>query len=511
MTHTLGRWTTDHARLTPDKVAIDERGRRTTYAELDARATALAGRLATAGYRPGDRIATVTRNSTDHVVLFFACAKTGLTLAPLSWRLAGPELGYLLSHARPALVAVQPEFAGAVTAALTTAAPACHDDPPAVELLGAEGIEQDLPPARHDDDAPPARPPRDEDPLLLVYTSGSSARPRGVLLSHANCFWTNVSLSGMTGMTKEDVVLCVLPQFHVGGWNIQPLLAWWRGATVVLEPDFDAGSVLHLLSEDGVTTMMGVPAHYRMLAEHPDFAGATFGGLTHLIVGGAPMPVELLELWHARGVRVVQGYGLTEAAPNVLVLPPQDAITHVGSVGKPYPNVEVALRDPATGAVLEGPARGELLVRGPAVFAGYADDPAATAEALRDGWLHTGDLAERDAEGYFRIVDRRSSIYISGGENVSPAEVEAVLRSHPAVAEAAVVPVPDERWGEAGHALVVRAPATDPTAEELLAHCRAHLAVFKLPRSVRFVRALPRTELAKVRRRDLIALLEEPS
>ncbi|WP_324653369.1 class I adenylate-forming enzyme family protein [Georgenia sp. H159] len=497
--HTLGRWTADHARLTPTKVAIDERGTRTTYAELDARAAVLAQRLRAAGYRPGDRIATLTRNSTAHVVLLFACAKAGLVLAPLSWRLSTEELAYQLTHCRPALVAVAPELADDVAAA--------HPPAPVVHL-GRDGMERAVPAAGSHPG--PDRPPQDEDPLLLIYTSGSASRPRGVVLTHANCFWTNLSLSGAAGMTTEDVVLSVLPQHHVGGWNVQPLLAWWRGATVVLEPTFDAAAVLELLARHRVTTMMGVPSHYQQLAELPGFATADLSGLTHMIVGGAPMPERLLRTWHGRGVRVIQGYGLTEAAPNVLLLPPEDAFDHLGSVGKPYPHVEVELADPATGRRVEGPGTGELLVRGPAVFAGYFADDGATAAARDGGWLRTGDLATRDADGYFRIVDRLSNMYISGGENVSPAQVEDVLRRHPAVGDVAVVGVPDERWGEVGRAVVVPAdPRRPPTDEELLDHCRAHLATFKVPRSVAFVTELPRTALHKVRRAALRPQHEE--
>ncbi|MPV36401.1 AMP-binding protein [Georgenia subflava] len=498
--HTLGRWTRDRARLAPDKVAVDHRGATTTYAELDARATGLAERLLRAGYAPGDRIATLTHNSTDHVVLFFACAKAGLVLVPMSWRLATEELAYQLRHARPALVAVQAGLAADARAAL-----AQLDVPPPVELLGPDGVEQHVPgPSRPD--GVPASAPRsvaDDDPLLLIYTSGTARAPRGVLLSHENCFWTNLSLSLATGMTNQDVVLSVLPQFHVGGWNIQPLLAWWTGATVILEPDFDAGSVLHLLDRRRVTTMMGVPTTYQRLAEHPGFAAADLAGLTHAVVGGAPMPEPLLHTWNERGVRIIQGYGLTEASPNVLALPSAEAVDHVGSVGKPYPHVEVALTDPSSGALLHGAARGELVVRGPAVFAGYFRDPEATATALQGGWLHTGDLAERDADGFYRIVDRLTDMYISGGENISPAEVEAALAKHPDVVDVAVVGVPDQRWGEVGHAFVVRAPDATVSADELVEHCRAHLATFKAPRSVSFVEHLPRTALHKVRRSAL--------
>jgi fatty-acyl-CoA synthase len=249
--------------------------------------------------------------------------------------------------------------------------------------------------------------------------------------------------------------------------------------------------------------MMGVPATYLFLAEHPDFADADLSALRQAVVGGAPMPEALLHRWQRRGVAIVQGYGLTEAAPNVLCLPAEDAVRKVGRAGKPYPHVDVALADPLTGARVDGPGRGELLVRGPNVFAGYWRNPAATADALRGGWLHTGDIADRDPEGYYRICDRLSDVFITGGENVYPAEVEAALHEHPAVAEAAVVGVPDERWGEVGLAVVVPRPGTQPSRDELLEHLRGRLAGFKLPRVVCFADALPRSGVNKVLKGDL--------
>jgi fatty-acyl-CoA synthase len=321
------------------------------------------------------------------------------------------------------------------------------------------------------------------------------------VLTHANCFWTNLSFDRTTEMSGSEVVLQVLPQFHVGGWNVQPLLAWWKGATVVLERCFDAGRVLELIARRGVTTMMGVPANYLFMSQHERFAQADLRSLRQAIVGGAPMPEALLRIWLARGVAIVQGYGLTEASPNVLCLPAEDAARKLGSAGKPYPHIEVALRDAGSDELLEGPATGELMVRGPAVFAGYWRNPDATAEALRGGWLHTGDIAERDAAGYYRICDRLKDMYISGGENVYPAEVEAVLHEHPAVADAAVLGMPDERWGEVGLALVV--PCDEVTEEQLIRHCGQRLARFKVPRSVRFVDALPRSATGKLLKRDL--------
>jgi fatty-acyl-CoA synthase len=253
--------------------------------------------------------------------------------------------------------------------------------------------------------------------------------------------------------------------------------------------------------------MMGVPANYLFMANEPGFAHADLSSLRRAVVGGAPMPDPLLETWHERGVEIVQGYGLTEAAPNVLCLPPEDAARKRGFAGRPYPHVDVALRDPENGRLVADAGEGELVVRGPNVFAGYWRDADATAAAFADGWLLTGDIAARDEEGYYRIVGRLKDLVISGGENVYPAEVENVLHEHPAVAEAAVVGVPDERWGEACLAFVVLADGETAAEPELLAFCRQRLARFKVPREIRFADTLPRNALDKVSKTELLELV----
>jgi fatty-acyl-CoA synthase len=481
---TLGRWIRDRARTTPARVAIDFRGVKTTYAELDKRSERLAAGLLAAGLAPGDRVATLTGTSAEHVVVFFACAKAGLILMPLNTRLAEPELRFQLEDAEPAVLLCSGEWAelGATL----------HERTAGLEDLVADS--NYLPPG-----------PGDDDGLLLVYTSGTTGKPKGALLTHANCFWTNLSFDRVAGLGAEDTVLQLLPQFHVGGWNVQPLLAWWKGATVVLEPAFDPARALALIAEKHVTTMMGVPATYLFMAQDPGFAKADLWTLRRAVVGGAPMPEALLETWHERGVEIVQGYGLTEAAPNVLCLPPEDAARKRGFAGKPYPHVDVALRDPESGRLLEGAAEGELVVKGPNVFAGYWRNLEATEAAFANGWLLTGDVAARDEEGYYRIVGRTKDMVISGGENVYPAEIENVLHEHPVVKEAAVVGVPDERWGEACLAFVVlRGEATE---EELLDFCRARLAKYKIPRGVRFVDSLPRNALDKVVKSELLELV----
>lgn len=503
--HTLGRWTTDRARVRPEAVAVVDRGLELTYGELERRAESLAAALADAGYRRGDRIATLTGNTADHVVAFFACAKAGLVLVPMSWRLTAAELGAQLEHADPSALLVEEEFGTTADQAVRRIAA-----PLPTALLGEGGVESGPPaPWRTDPADPPHGIPgavRDDDPLLMVFTSGSAGSPKAAVLTHATCYWTNLSLSRTLGLSERDVVLAVLPQFHAGGWNIQPLLAWWHGATVVLERTFDAGRTLRLVAERGITTMMAVPTQYLMMAEHRGFGTTDFSRLRSAVVGGAPMPAPLLRTFHARGVALTQGYGLTEAGPNVLCVPPQDAQSRVGYAGKPYPHVDVALADPVTGRHIDGPATGELLVRGPGMFAGYFRDEDATRAAWRDGWLATGDIATRDADGYLKIVDRLKNIYISGGENVSPAEVEQVLRQLPLVADVAVVGVPDHRWGEVGVALVVRRVGVPGDETEVLDHARTRLATYKVPSLVHFVESLPSVGIGKIGRPQALEL-----
>ena len=487
---TIGTWIRDRGRLTPERTAIDFCDRTVTYGELDRDSSRLAAELMGRGLGRGDRVAVLADNCPEYVTLFFACAKAGLVMTPLNWRLAPPELAYQVDHSGASVVLAS---RSRLEQAEQVVAEAEHRPP--IRPL------EDPPEAEGDADVVV----EDDDPLFLIYTSGTTGRPKGAVLTHANCFWTNTAIDRLMDVTTFDVVLQVLPQFHVGGWNVQPLLAWWKGATVVLEPSFDPGRALRLIEEKRVTTMMGVPANYLFMAEHPSFATTDLSSLRMAVVGGAPMPESLIETWTARGVSLVQGYGLSEASPNVLGLPPEYVKEKVGYAGKAYPHVEVALEG-SDGSLIDGPGTGELLVRGPSVFAGYWNDPAATAEAMRGGWLHTGDVAERDADGFFRIRDRIKDMYISGGENVYPAEVESVLMAHPDVVEAAVVGVPDERWGEAGVAVVVTRRPLDH--EELLDWCRGRLARFKVPREVRFVDALPRSGMNKVLKREIVEMLE---
>ncbi|MDA8117846.1 MAG: long-chain fatty acid--CoA ligase [Actinomycetota bacterium] len=496
--HSIGSWLPQRAALTPGRVALEFAGEQVTYQELLSRSRSRAAAFSAAGLRHGDRVAVLAQNCPEQVEVFFACAMAGLVLVPLNWRLRATELAYQLRDSGASLLLYGESYAELAGDALAE----CEGELEAEPLVAQETLETDW-------TAPGVE---DDDPLLIIYTSGTTGHPKGAVLSHANTFWTNLSLDLTANVDSSDIVLQILPQSHVGGWNVQPLLAWWKGAKVVLEPGFDAGRVLRIIEEKRVTTMMGVPTNYLLMAAHEDFATADLSSLRQLVVGGAPMPVALLDQWLARGVIVLQGYGLSEAAPNVLCVPSEYAKEKLGSAGRPYMHVEVALRrlggeeaDSRDGPLvfLREAGSGELLVRGPNVFVGYWGNPEATARTLRDGWLLTGDVAERDDDGFYWIRGRIKEMYISGGENVYPAEVAEVISGHPLVLQAAVVGVPHPRWGETGYAFVVLKARSALSAEELDAYCRSRLATFKVPGHYSFVPELPYLSSGKLDMRGL--------
>ncbi|GAA1426574.1 class I adenylate-forming enzyme family protein [Agrococcus citreus] len=491
---TLGRWTTDRAATEPARPAIVDRGVVVSYGELEARATALAHALGEAGHGRGARIATVTGSTADQVVLLFACAKAGATLVPLSWRLTAGELAAQLRIADPSLLLVEDDHRPVAEAALERLADARIP----TTGLGAAGAESSVPDALH---PVAAAAPQDDDALLMLFTSGTTSAPKAVVLSHANCAWANLSLSRATPLTPDDVVLQVLPQHHVAGWNIQPLLAWWVGASVVLERTFDAGRALALIERHRVTATMGVPTTFRALVQHPDFQARDLSSVRSAVVGGGMLDPRAAEQLARKGIAVRQGYGLTEAAPNVAITRDE---SDAGTVGRPYPHVDVALL--VAGRVEHGAGAGELLVRGPGVFRGYFRDPEATEAAFLGPWLRTGDLVARDASGRIRIVDRVKDIVRSGGESIAPIEVELALLEHPAVADAAVAGVPSERWGEELVAWVVLAEPAEPAA--LRAHLDGRLADFKHPKRFLVVDSIPRTTSGKPLRRALTAAFE---
>jgi fatty-acyl-CoA synthase len=502
-------WLAHHRRRTPHKLALVDlySGRRLRWEELDARAGRLARFLAEGlGVERGARVALLAPNSSDVFEIQFACARLGAIFVPLNWRLAPPELEFILADAEPRVLIHDREFAQ-VGEALAAACRVPHR----VELAG-DGSESPYERGIAGAGAPLQPVPLTHDDVSsLLYTSGTTGRPKGALITHGMTFWNAVNLGGPALVTPRSVGLTVLPLFHTGGLNCYANVILHAGGTVQVMRSWDPDAALRRLEDSGqgLTHFFGVPAHYLFMSQHPAFETADLRHLSICGVGGAPVPLPLLETWAQKGVPLQQGYGMTETSPSVLVLDADQAVRKIGSTGLPVLHTQVRLvgedgRDVAPGQV------GELQVKGPNVTPGYWRRPEATAEAISDGWLHTGDAARVDDEGYYTIVDRWKDMYISGGENVYPAEVESVLHGIDGVVEAAVIGVSDTRWGEVGRAIVVRREGTRLDEEAVLAHCRGRLARYKIPRSVVFVKELPRNAAGKVLKRELRAQLGDP-
>jgi fatty-acyl-CoA synthase len=481
--HSVGFWITKRSQLSPNRVAVDFEDRTITYEELNERTNRAASVLASLGVSHGDRVAVLADNRPEYVEVFFACAKLGAVIVPVSWRLADSEIQWQLDDSAPKVLITAPtwrrdsqnlEFESSYEDALAGAPPGEPDD-----LAGFE------------------------DPLMILYTSGTTGRPKGAVLSHGNFFWANLNILLAADVTHDTVSLMFLPMFHIGGWNVNTLAVFLKGGRVVLERQFEPARVNELVQKKGVTLMMGVPATYLFMSQEPGFEQSDFSSVRTMLVGGAPMPEALLQTYASRGIEIAQGYGLTETSPTSLLLSQDDAMRKLGSAGQSYFFTDTQLMD-NDGALVDPPGTGEIVARGPNVMKGYRGRDDATAETIRDGWLHTGDVGRRDEDGFFFIVDRKKDMIISGGENIYPAEVENALYEHPGVAEAAVIGIPDEKWGESVHAIVVPKEGADLSTDVVIAHCRERLAKFKVPRSVEIrTDPLPRTPAGKVRKPEL--------
>ena len=491
------------AGLSPDKTALVDAtsGRRLTYRELDHRASRLARALQdTFGLAAGDRVAILCQHSLEFYEALFACAKAELVLVPLNWRLAASEQIYVLGDAQPRLFIYDSAFEAQAQAIASQVAGLMSLAIGAVG--GGDPLYQDVL-ARASAEPVVMRERPLDDLWYIIYTSGTTGRPKGVLQTFAMALVNHLNIGLPSALTQDDVTLNVLPQFHVGGINLYTLPTLIAGGTAYLQRTFDPAVALDLLSTE-VSVFFGVPAIYAALLQHPAYDPVRLRRVRVFASGGAPMPPSLILQFAADGLEIQQGFGMTETGPTVFLMDRANAVRKAGSVGRAQLFVSVRVADRAGQDVPPG-ASGELLIKGPGVTPGYWGRPDLTREAFTpDGWLHTGDVARCDDEGYYYIVDRWKDMFISGGENVYPAEVEAVLYEHPGVAEAAVVGVPDERWGEVGRAFVVAKPgAVLDDAAELTRFCHERLARFKVPRDVVFVDALPRNAGGKVLKRLL--------
>jgi fatty-acyl-CoA synthase len=477
-----------NADFTPDKPALCSAGGTLTYAALSQRIAATARALKSRlGIGRGDRLAILATNHPDYLVLFYACARLGALLVPLNWRLAVPEQLFILADASVKALILEDVFA-AIVPPLTQAQPKL----PIVRLgdtfedLLSEGTGDERNP--HVDES---------SPLLLVYTSGTTGRPKGAVLRQEALVWNAIMSQHMHELTARDHVLTVLPLFHVGGLNIQTTPALQAGATVTLHARFAPDATLNAIAAERPSLIVLVPATIQALLDHPRWRETDLSSLRAVTTGSTQVPQPLVDAVTARGVPVLQVYGSTETCPIAVYTRIGGDLSRVGSTGLPGLCCEARVVDDAGREVPHGTA-GEIAVRGPNVFFEYWGNEAATRETLRDGWYFSGDIGMRDADGYFTVHDRKKNMIISGGENIYPAEVERVLLEHPAVAEVAVIGRVDPRWQEVPIAYVVRCVGAAMTADDILQHCGKELARFKLPREVIFVDALPRNALGKV-------------
>lgn len=480
----IGRW----GAASPDREALVDtiEGRRYTYGELSGEvnrmARFLAGRL---GIAKGDRVACLSLNRAEYITLFLALGRLGAILVPLNFRLARGEFVYFLEDAAPEAIFFDRDHRETVQALKSDVSLphyVCLDDDDSTGI-SLPGIWDSL------SDRPlPAVDVRAEDPQLIIYTSGTTGQPKGVILTHGMLAWNAINTHAGWDMRASDRTILHAAMFYTAGWNVFTLPIFHCRGTNILVRSFDADLILDLIETEKVTVFFGVPTMFQMLMDSPRFHATDFSSIRFMVSGGAPLGRNIFDAFNAeKQIRIWEGYGLTEVGPNDFM-----ANGKLGTIGHPMPFVDVKLVGPDGEEVPVG-QDGEILMRGPNVCAGYWNKPEATAEAIIDGWFHTGDLGRLDADDHMAIVGRIKDMFISGGANVYPAEIERIIEQHPAVAGAAVIGVPDPRWGEVGKAVVELKSGASLTLDELLEFMGERLGKFKRPKYLTVIDSLPRT------------------
>jgi fatty-acyl-CoA synthase len=488
------------AYLTPHRIALIEleTGRRFTYAELNARANKLANFMRDElGVEKGDRVCAIAKNSVAYIDLIYGLPKIGAIFAPFNWRLTARELSYMVNDLEPKVLICEPEFVGTLEEMRPEINVKHYIALRDARIEGALDYEARVEAAS---DAEPECPPMDlETPYCILYTSGTTGYPKGAVLPHRQILFNAINTASSWGITEKDISPVYTPLFHAGGLFafLTPLL--YVGGRVILARDFDPEASLRWILEEKCTVILGVPTLFQMWMDSPYFAEADFSHVHFFISGGAPCPLRLMEAWREKkGIIFRQGYGLTEVGVNCFSMTDEDSVPKTGSVGKPIFHSEMRIADPETGEDVPVGVSGELLISGPHVCSGYWRNPEATAEALVDGWFHTGDMAHMDEDGFFYIDGRYKDMIKSGGENIYAAEVESVYRQHPAVKDAALIGKPHEKWGEAGLMIVILEEGQQVSEEELKAYCQGKIARYKIPKEVVFAETLPYSAYGKV-------------
>jgi fatty-acyl-CoA synthase len=498
----------------PSRTAVVCNDNRFTYAQFADRASRLAGALRQAGIQPGDRVAFLTTNCHRLLEAYYGVLEAGAVLLPLNFRLAAGELGYVLNDAGASLLFVEKQFLGQVES--------FRRDIPCVRMFCQLDGRPEAPwlaPANYEGLLAAATPHRaeiasiDENALAeLFYTSGTSANPKGVMLTHRNVYLHALHVCLAFQIENGAIELHTIPLFHANGWGIAHFLTLLGGKHVMIQR-FDPKEVFRLIEKERVQSFSLVPIMATALVNCPERRNYDLCSLRRIVIGGAASsPTLIRQVEEELGCECYSGYGLTETSPALSLSPMKSELSwegeqrHVGQAmtGYAIPGVEMRVVDHNDDDVPhDGRAIGEIIVRADGVMKGYWREPDASAEALRGGWFHTGDMATLNEDGYFLIVDRKKDIIVSGGENISSLELEKAILAHPAVLEAAVIPVPDKKWGEVPKALVVLKPDAATTESELIEFCRSRLAHYKCPHSFEFVISLPKTATGKILKKHL--------
>ncbi|MGD8406595.1 MAG: long-chain fatty acid--CoA ligase [Anaerolineales bacterium] len=492
------------ATLTPNREALYDlhTGQRYTFANLNERANRAANFLREKyDVQKGDRVSILAQNCLPFVDLLFGLGKIGAIFAPLNWRLTARELTYIVNDLQPKVLICGPEYMSVLDEMRGEIDVDYYISLEGAEINEAEDYDEMLEQASASE---PERPLLEaDDGYCILYTSGTTGKPKGAILPHRQVLWNAINTVISWGLSENDISPILTPMFHSGGLFVFLVPLFYAGGRIVLARNFDPEESLKVIMEEKCTVILGVPTLFQVWMNSPIFAEADFSHVHFFISGGAPCPPKLIEDWsRIKGVTMRQGYGLTEVGVNCFSMTDEDALRKAGSVGKPIFHSQMRLVDTEGKEVPQGET-GELVISGPTVCAGYWRNPEATEEALVNGWFHTGDMARQDEEGYYYIAGRYKDMIISGGENIYAAEVEAIFREHEAVADAALIGQPDEKWGEVGVIIVLLTPGQTVTGEELQEFCRERLARYKVPKRVEFVDELPYSPYGKVMKAEL--------
>ena len=493
----IGEFMTRRAILTPEREGLVCEHIRRNFGELNERANRLANAMRGLGVGHGDRVALLALNEPEYYDLFFGLGKIGAILVPVNYRLAGPEIQYILSDSGAKVLVFSPEFTATVDSIRkdipAQVCIAISEDPPEWAISYEKLIQ-------NSSSQEPEIKGGDDDTLTILYTSGTTGKPKGAELTHAYYFWSSINLSTTLGLDIGDRGIIALPLFHIAALSNLPWGTHVGGKSVLLR-SLDPKRFLELLGEEKITGFGAVPALLDFLKFVPDYEKYDWSSVKVILVFGAPVPVTLIKEYEAVGIKVRQLYGLTESN-TASVLDAENALSKAGSCGRPFFHTEIRLVD-ASGRDVGADELGEVLLRTPNMMKGYWNRPQDTAAAIKGGWLHTGDIARMDKDGFFYIMDRKKDMIISGGENIYPAEIEDALLQNPKVAEVGVIGYPYEKWGEAVKAIVVVKPGEKLNEQELIGWCQGRIGKFKIPKNVVFTESLPRTPTGKILKRVL--------